>query len=101
VRSAQDDFFTVRWRSIQQRFWGRSQWVLGIDGDIMAANLTRSLDAWLELPQDLVLTVRVRRRGRHQWSWPVPCSEDMSAIVSNHGRDVWDIRASQSLCDFR
>ena len=58
--TAQDDFFTVRWRSIQQRFWGRSQWVLGIDGDIMAANLTRSLDAWLDLPQDLVLTVRVR-----------------------------------------
>lgn len=42
--------------------------MLGIDGDIMAANLTRSLDAWLELPQDLVLTVRVRRHGHWQCS---------------------------------
>ena len=50
----------MRWRSIQQRFWGRSQWVLGVDGDIMAANLSASLDSWLDLPQDLVLTVRVR-----------------------------------------
>ena len=50
----------TRWRSIQQRFWGRSQWVLGIDADIMAANLSRSLDAYLELPQDVMMTVRVR-----------------------------------------
>lgn len=57
----QADFFTKRWLAVQQRFWGRSQWVLAVDSDVMAANLTRSLEAWLELPQDLVLTVRVRR----------------------------------------
>jgi hypothetical protein len=57
----QVDFLMTRWRSIQQRFWGRSQWVLGIDADIMAANLSRSLDAFLELPQDVVVTVRVRK----------------------------------------
>ena len=56
---AQADFYTKRWLSVQQRFWGRSQWVLGIDSDIMAVNLSRSLDAFLEMPQDLVLTVRV------------------------------------------
>ena len=56
----QADFYTKRWLAVQQRFWGRSQWVLAIDSDVMAVNLTRSLDAWLELPQDLVLTVRVR-----------------------------------------
>ena len=61
--SVQADFFTKRWLAVQQRFWGRSQWVLAVDSDVMAANLTRSLDAWLDLPQDLVLTVRVRRRS--------------------------------------
>jgi hypothetical protein len=55
----QADFYTKRWLSVQQRFWGRSQWVLAIDSDVMAVNLSRSLDAFLEMPQDLLLTVRV------------------------------------------
>ena len=59
VLQVQADFFTKRWLSVQRRFWGRSQWVLAVDTDVMAANLSASLDAFLDMPQDLVLTVRV------------------------------------------
>ena len=78
--ASQADFFTVRWLSIQQRFWGRSQWVLAIDSDVIAVNLTRPLDSLLDLPQDLVLTVRVRALRDVSLSGP-PVTCDMIGTV--------------------
>lgn len=51
-------FFTARWHHFQQRHLGSYQWLLMLDGDAFALNMSQSLDKFLAAPEDVVLHIR-------------------------------------------
>lgn len=51
-------FHSTRWLHLQQRYLGKYQWILHIDSDVLALNMSRSLDRFLELDEDIVLHMR-------------------------------------------
>lgn len=51
-------FFTARWHHLQQRHLGNYQWLLMLDGDIGVVNMSRSLDKFLEFPEDIIFHLR-------------------------------------------
>lgn len=56
-----DHFFSARWRHLQQRHLGNYQWVLMLDGDVGALNMSQSLDKFLAAPEDVLLHIRCVR----------------------------------------
>ncbi|GAB4822345.1 hypothetical protein N2152v2_009391 [Parachlorella kessleri] len=51
-------FYTARWHHLQQRLLGRYQWLLHIDGDMHALNMSRPLERFLQAPEDILLHIR-------------------------------------------
>ena len=57
-------FFSARWRSIKERFWNTSEWVFGMDTDLVPINFDKDVKEYIKNVSDHASIILHARRNR-------------------------------------
>ena len=53
------NFYTARWKTLRDRFWGTADWVIGSDGDVVPIGWHKNIMNWLNgISADIVIHIR-------------------------------------------
>ena len=53
------NFYSARWKTLRDRFWGTADWVIGADGDIVPIGWHKNIMKWFNnISEDVVIHIR-------------------------------------------